>query len=156
MVAGAARIRVTYQVDADGLLSVSAREMHSGVEASIAVKPSYGLADDDVAKMLEAGFASAAIDMQARALREEQVGADRMLEATAAALAEDGELLDETERAAIDTIVAELTQTRATATQPDAVRQAVEALAQATDEFAARRMDKGIRKALTGRKLSEL
>ncbi|CAM2144642.1 iron-sulfur cluster biosynthesis chaperone HscA [Pararobbsia alpina] len=156
MVAGAARIRVTYQVDADGLLSVSAREMHSGVEASIEVKPSYGLADDEVAKMLEAGFASATVDMQARALREEQVEADRMIEATAAALAEDGELLDETERAAIDTIVAQLQQTRANSTVADEVRRGVEALAQATDEFAARRMDKGIRRALTGRKLSEL
>ena len=156
MVAGAARIRVTYQVDADGLLSVSAREMHSGVEASIVVKPSYGLADDEVATMLEAGFKSAALDMQARALREEQVEADRMIEATAAALAEDADLLDETERASIDTIVADLAHTRETSTEPDAVRRAIEALAQATDEFASRRMNKGIRKALTGRKLSEL
>ncbi|RKP50293.1 Fe-S protein assembly chaperone HscA [Pararobbsia silviterrae] len=156
MVAGAARIRVTYQVDADGLLSVAAREMHSGVEASIVVKPSYGLADDEVAKMLEAGFASASSDMQARALREEQVEADRILEATQAALAEDGELLDETERQAIDTILANLGETRASSTEADVVRRAVETLAAATDEFAARRMNKGIRKALTGRKLSEL
>ena len=156
MVAGAARIRVTYQVDADGLLSVAAREMHSGVEASIVVKPSYGLADDEVAKMLEAGFASAASDMQARALREEQVEADRILEATAAALAEDGELLDESERATIDGFVAQVQATRASSTDADEVRKAVEQLAQATDEFAARRMNKGIRKALTGRKLSEL
>ncbi len=157
MVAGAARIRVTYQVDADGLLSVSAREMHSGVEASIVVKPSYGLADDEVARMLQAGFASAAIDMQARALREEQVEADRILEATAAALDVDGELLDETERAQIDAIMGELRSVRASASaDADAIKQRIEALAQATDEFAARRMNKGIRKALTGKKLSEL
>ena len=156
MVAGAARIRVTYQVDADGLLSVAAREMHSGVEASIVVKPSYGLADDEVAKMLEAGFASATSDMQARALREEQVEADRILEATAAALAEDGELLDESERATVDGFVAQVRATRVSSTDADEVRKAVEQLAQATDEFAARRMNKGIRKALTGRKLSEL
>ncbi len=157
MVAGAARIRVTYQVDADGLLSVSAREMHSGVEASIVVKPSYGLADDEVAKMLEAGFASAAIDMQARALREEQVEADRILEATGAALGIDGELLDETERAEIDKIMDDLRTVRALAdADADTIKQRIEALAQATDEFAARRMNKGIRKVLTGRKLSEL
>jgi molecular chaperone HscA len=157
MVAGAARIRVTYQVDADGLLSVSAREMHSGVETSIVVKPSYGLADDEVAKMLEAGFASAATDMQARALREEQVEADRILEATGAALAVDGDLLDADERADIDRIIGELRTVRASASaDADAIKQRIEALAQATDDFAARRMDKGIRKALTGKKLSEL
>jgi molecular chaperone HscA len=131
--------------------------MHSGVESSIVVKPSYGLADDEVAKMLEAGFASAATDMQARALREEQVEADRILEATGAALAVDGDLLDETERADIDRIVDALRTVRlSTDADADAIKQRIEALAQATDEFAARRMDKGIRKALTGKKLSEL
>lgn len=102
MAAGAARIRVTYQVDADGLLSVFAREQHSGVEASVVVKPSYGLADDDIAKMLEESFKTAEIDMRARALREAQVEAERMLEATEAALAVDGELLDAAERADVD------------------------------------------------------
>src|ERR1700742_2438695 len=103
MAAGAARIRVTYQVDADGLLSVFAREQHSGVEASVVVKPSYGLGDDDVAKMLEDSFKTAEVDMRARALREAQVEAQRLLEATGAALAADGELLDEAERTQLDT-----------------------------------------------------
>ncbi|MEA3118157.1 MAG: molecular chaperone HscA, partial [Paraburkholderia sp.] len=102
MVAGAARIRVTYQVDADGLLSVVAREQHSGVEASVVVKPSYGLADDEIARMLEDSFRSAEIDMHARALREAQVEAERMIEATEAALAADGELLEAAERASVD------------------------------------------------------
>ena len=92
MVAGAARIRVTYQVDADGLLSVSARETHSGTEASIVVKPSYGLADDDISRMLQDSFSSAEIDMKMRALREEQVEAERIVLATTAALEQDGEI----------------------------------------------------------------
>ena len=98
MAAGAARIRVTYQVDADGLLSVSARETRSGVEASITVKPSYGLADDEVARMLQDSFSSAKVDMVARALREEQVEAERILLATQSALDADADLLSEEER----------------------------------------------------------
>ena len=113
MAAGAARIRVTYQVDADGLLSVFAREQGSGVEASVVVKPSYGLADDDIARMLEESFTTAEVDMRARALREAQVEAQRLVEATHAALAADAELLDDDERAQIDALVAELAQRRA-------------------------------------------
>ena len=93
MVAGAARIRVSFEVDADGLLSVSAREQTSSVEASIAVKPSYGLSDDEIARMLTESFSSAEADMQARSLRESQVEAERMLLATRSALAADGDLL---------------------------------------------------------------
>ena len=155
MTAGAARIRVTYQVDADGLLSVSARETQSGVAASVVVKPSYGLDDDDVARMLQDSFTSAAADMQARALREQQVEADRLLEATAAALQVDGELLDADERAAIDAAYAVLRQL-AHGSEADAIEAAIKTLAAATDEFAARRMNKGIQRALTGRKLDEI
>jgi len=155
MTAGAARIRVTYQVDADGLLSVSARETHSGVEASVVVKPSYGLADDDVARMLEESFSSAAVDMRARALREQQVEADRLLVATLAALEADGELLDADERGEVDTALANL-QALAHTDDADAIEAAIKILAAETDEFAARRMNKGIRRALTGRKLDEI
>lgn len=155
MAAGAARIRVTYQVDADGLLSVFAREQHSGVEASVVVKPSYGLADDDIAKMLEESFKTAEIDMRARALREAQVEAERMLEATEAAHAVDGELLDAAERADVDARVAAL-RTIAQSDDVDAIEASTKALAEGTDEFAARRMDKGIRLALAGRRLDEI
>jgi len=155
MTAGAARIRVTYQVDADGLLSVSARETHSGVEASVVVKPSYGLADDDVARMLEESFTTAEVDMRARALREQQVEAERLLEATLAALQVDGELLDADERGEIDTALAAL-QAIAHGDNADAIEAGIKILAAETDEFAARRMNKGIRRALTGRKLDEI
>ncbi|PCE21726.1 Fe-S protein assembly chaperone HscA [Burkholderia ubonensis] len=155
MTAGAARIRVTYQVDADGLLSVFAREQHSGVEASVVVKPSYGLADDDIAKMLEESFKTAEIDMRARALREAQVEAERMIEATDAALAADGELLDAAERAEVGALVAAL-RTVAQGDETDAIEAATKALADGTDEFAARRMDKSIKRALAGRRLDEI
>ncbi|GAB7534716.1 Fe-S protein assembly chaperone HscA [Burkholderia sp. 3C] len=155
MTAGAARIRVTYQVDADGLLSVFAREQHSGVEASVVVKPSYGLADDDVAKMLEDSFKTADIDMRARALREAQVEAQRVVEATEAALVVDPDLLDDDERAAIDTLIAAL-RALTGGDDTDAIDAATKALAEGTDEFAARRMDKNIRRALKGRKLDEI
>lgn len=155
MAAGAARIRVTYQVDADGLLSVSAREMHSGVEASIEVKPSYGLGDDDIARMLQDSFSSAEDDMKRRALREEQVEAERILLATQAALDRDPDLLSDAERTAIDALVAAV---RAAAQGSDhpAIQAAVEALAKGTEEFAARRMDRSVRAALTGRKVDEV
>ena len=155
MVAGAARIRVTYQVDADGLLSVAARETVSGVEASITVKPSYGLADDDIARMLQEGFQSAEDDMRRRALAEERVEGERLLEALSQALAADGDLLSADERTAIDTEVAAL---RATMQGEDhrAIKDAVDALSHGTDEFAARRMDRGIRKALAGKRIEEL
>lgn len=155
MTAGAARIRVTYQVDADGLLSVFAREQHSGVEASVVVKPSYGLADEEIARMLEDSFRTAEVDMRSRALREAQVEAQRLLEATQAALAADGELLAEDERARVDEALARLRDT-AQGADTDAIEAATRALAEQTDEFAARRMDKSIRLALKGRKLDEI
>ncbi|WP_070106880.1 Fe-S protein assembly chaperone HscA [Burkholderia plantarii] len=155
MSAGAARIRVTYQVDADGLLSVFAREQHSGVEASVVVKPSYGLADDDIAKMLEDSFKTAEVDMRARALREAQVEAQRIVEATDAALAIDADLLDAEERATVDALIVKV-RALAGGDDADAIEAATKALAEGTDEFAARRMDKNIRRALAGRKLDEI
>jgi molecular chaperone HscA len=155
MAAGAARIRVTYQVDADGLLSVSARELHSGVEASIEVKPSYGLGDDEIARMLQDSFSSAEQDMQLRALREEQVEAERILIATQSALDQDADLLSAEERSTIDTL---MSQVRSAAQESDhsIIKDAVEALAKATEEFAARRMDRSVRSVLAGRKLDEI
>ncbi|ASM77719.1 Fe-S protein assembly chaperone HscA [Vitreoscilla filiformis] len=155
MAAGAARIRVTFQVDADGLLNVFAKEQISGVEASVQVKPSYGLADDEIARMLKDGFASAEADMQARALREARVEAERMTLATRAALAADGDLLDEDERAAIDTLLRDLAQT-AQGDSPDAITASVETLAKGTEAFAAARMNKSIQAALTGRSLASI
>ena len=155
MAAGAARIRVTYQVDADGLLSVSARELRSGVEASIVVKPSYGLADDQVASMLQDAFKSASIDMQARALREEQVDAERILLATEAALAADGALLSEAEQMEVNRLLGRL-RVQLLGQDADQIRLAVEALAAGTDEFAARRMDRSVRTALTGKTLDQI
>jgi len=146
---------VTYQVDADGLLSVSAREMLSGVESSVVVKPSYGLGDEDITRMLQESFASATDDMKARLLREQQVDAGRLLDATAAALAADGELLDADERARVDAAFISL-QAVATGDDVDVIEQAIKTLAAATDEFAARRMDKGIRKALAGKNIREI
>ncbi|HEY9025259.1 MAG TPA: Fe-S protein assembly chaperone HscA [Burkholderiaceae bacterium] len=156
MVAGAARIRVTFQVDADGLLSVSARELTSGVEAAIVVKPSYGLTDEQVAGMLKAGFASAEADMAARSLREAQVEAERMVLATGSALAADGDLLDTAERAAIDALVARVRAAARDASEPRAIEAAVEALAEGTEGFAAARMNRGIRDALAGRNVNEI
>ena len=155
MVAGAARIRVTYQVDADGLLSVSAREAHSGVEASIIVKPSYGLADDDISSMLQESFSSAEGDMQLRALREEQVEAERIVLATLAALEQDAELLSAAEKTDIDRLI-ELLRASAKGEDHHAIKAAIDALANATEDFAARRMDRSVRVALTGKKLDEI
>ncbi len=155
MAAGAARIRVTYQVDADGLLSVSARELRSGVEASIAVKPSYGLADDQIAKMLNDSFQSADVDMKARALREEQVDAERIVLATESALEADALLLSDAERAVVAELIAHV-RLHAQGNDADAIRQAVAALAAGTDEFAARRMDRSVRIALTGKTLDQV
>ncbi|MBW7860394.1 MAG: Fe-S protein assembly chaperone HscA, partial [Rhodocyclaceae bacterium] len=155
MVAGAARIRVTFQVDADGLLSVAAREMSSGVEASVLVKPSYGLSEHEIAEMLRQGMDHAGDDMTARALAEQRVEAGRVLEAIEQALAKDGELLDARERTQIDQSMAAL---RATldGTDHHAIRQAIDTLSRATDEFASRRMDKSIRGALAGRNINEI
>ena len=155
MVAGAARIRVSFQVDADGLLSVKAREEGSGVEAAIEVKPSYGLADDDIARMLQEGFRSADADMQARSLRQSQVEAERLLMGIASALAADGDLLDANERAAIERLAADLRE-RAAGADHRAIDDAVEALAAGTEAFAAARMNRGIRQALAGRSVEDI
>jgi molecular chaperone HscA len=155
MAAGAARIRVTYQVDADGLLSVSAREMHSGVEASIEVKPSYGLADDDIARMLQESFSAADGDMLKRALREEQVEAERIVLALGSALAQDADLLSSEEVAQINHLTRSV-RLCAQGTDHLAIKAAVQALADGTEEFAARRMDRSVRSALTGKKLDEI
>ena len=158
MVAGAARVRVTYQVDADGLLTVSAREMNSGVSTEITVKPSFGLSDDEIANMLKAGNANAVADMQARAWREAVVDAERIVLAVNGAIAEDGELLSDAER--IDLlnhieVVQELMSSHDVA-QVDAVRAASEALAKSSEDFAARRMDKAIASALSGQSIDNL
>ncbi|MCW8154594.1 Fe-S protein assembly chaperone HscA [Stutzerimonas stutzeri] len=156
MVAGAAKIRVTFQVDADGLLSVSARELASGVEASIQVKPSYGLTDGEIARMLEDSFRKADEDRDARALREQLVGAQRLLEAVEAALVADGErLLSAEERVAIDSQVAEL---RGLLGSQDvvAIERQTKRLSQITDAFAARRLDSTVKAALAGRRLNDI
>ena len=155
MAAGAARIRVTFQVDADGLLSVSAREQSSGVGASIQVKPSYGLSDDEIATMLQSSFASAADDMKLRALREQQVEADRLVEATRAALAADGDLLNAAERHQIEALAERLGAVRS-GEDLIAIRGALDALARGTEAFAARRMDRSVARALTGRKVEDV
>ncbi len=156
MVAGAAKIRVTFQVDADGLLSVAARELGSGVEASIQVKPSYGLTDGEIARMLQDSFKNAGDDKAARVLREQQVEAERLLEAVQAALDVDGErLLDEDERLAI---VATMDELRVLVGGDDAhaIEQQTKRLSQITDAFAARRMDATVKAALSGRRLNEI
>ena len=155
MVAGAARIRVAFQVDADGLLSVSARETSTGIEASVLVKPSYGLSDDEIADMLKESVEHAGDDMTARALREQQVEAERVIEATVHALEQDGDLLDEAERTAIDAPIAAL-RAQVAGSDQRGIKKGIEALARATDEFAARRMDKSIRSALAGHKVDEI
>jgi molecular chaperone HscA len=155
MVAGAARIRVTFQVDADGLLSVSAKELGSGVEAAVQVKPSYGLSDEQIAAMLKDGFAAAETDMQARALREARVEAERMTLATHSALAADGDLLSADERAAIESLLVALAQT-AQGEDAAAIDAAVESLAKGTEAFAAARMNRGIAQALAGRSIDQV
>ena len=156
MVAGAARVRVTFQVDADGLLSASAREIGTGLEASIAVKPSYGLDDDEVARMLRDSFSHAQDDIAARNLAEARVDGQRLVDATEAALAENGdELLDAGERAALEKLLAAL-KTALQGGDLNAVKRGTEALNQATVEFAGRRMNLSVKKALTGHRLDEL
>jgi molecular chaperone HscA len=155
MAAGAARVRVSFQVDADGLLSVSARESTSGVEASVTVKPSYGLGDADIERMLRDSFEHAREDMHARALAEQRVDGQRMIEATRAALAADSQLLNAEERSVIDAAVASL-EMALPGTDHRAIKKAVEALNHATESFAARRMDEGIKRALAGRKIGSL
>ncbi|WP_324708945.1 Fe-S protein assembly chaperone HscA [Pseudomonas citronellolis] len=156
MVAGAAKIRVSFQVDADGLLAVSAREMSSGVEASIQVKPSYGLTDGEIARMLQDSFQYAGDDMNARALREQQVEAQRLLEAVRSALDADGErLLDADERLAIEASMDTLRELAA-GSDTAAIEQQIKRLSQVTDAFAARRMDASVKAALAGRRLNEI
>ena len=155
MAAGVARIRVSFQVDADGLLSVSALETVSGVMASVVVKPSYGLGDDQVAQMLRDSFTHAQGDMQLRALREARVDAERLLLATHSALDADRDLLSDAERQAIDALMAGLRQVAA-GDDHDAINAAVEALAKGTEEFAAARMNRGIRQALAGRSIEDV
>jgi molecular chaperone HscA len=152
MAAGAARIRVTFTVDADGLLSVTAREQGSGVEARIDVKPSYGLSDDDIARMLQESFSTAKQDIQARALAEARVDADRMLLAIGSALASDADLLLPVERAQIDGLVETLVEVRGRGDAPT-IEAATKALALGTEDFAARRMNRGIQKALAGKNI---
>ncbi len=152
MAAGAARIRVTFTVDADGLLSVNAKEQVSGVEATIDVKPSYGLSDDEIASMLQDSFSTAQQDMQARALAEAQVDADRMLLATGSALEADADLLSPNERARIDSLMVALADTRANG-DAAGIEAATKALAEGTEAFAAERMNNGIQKALAGRNI---
>ena len=159
MVAGAVRIRVTLQVDADGLLSVSAREQSSGVETSVVVKPAYGLDDAQITHMLEDAYGKADSDMQVRMLREAQVDARRLLDATQTALAQDGEaLLSPTERAAVAQTMYELAEIIETGESDSLkpLKRASEALNRATQDFAARRMDASIQRALTGHKLEDL
>lgn len=156
MAAGAAHIRVTFQVDADGLLSVSAMEKSSGVQAEIQVKPSYGLAEEDILSMLSASIANAQQDMDARMLAEQQVEADRVVESLNAALAADGEaLLNAAERAEIDAAIAHLLTMRNAGTT-DQIKVAIEAADAASGEFAARRMDASIRKVLTGQNVNKV
>lgn len=155
MVAGAARIRITFQVDADGLLAVSAREMTSGVEASIEVKPSYGLSDDAISQMLSDSLAHVQDDIEARKLREAIVDADSLRDATLAALRIDGDLLTAEETSAIQQVLQQLEQAIASQTTLQ-VNQATHRLNKATEDFAARRMDRNIQRALKGQKISEL
>ena len=155
MVAGAARIRVTFQVDADGLLSVSAREQTTGIEATVTVKPSYGLSDTDIARMLEESHTHASEDMTARALAEARVEADSILAATENALAVDADLLATDERAAIESAV-ERVRMVVTGNDHRAISAAIEALNRASENFAARRMDRSVAQALTGRSIDAL
>ena len=155
MAAGAARIRVTFTVDADGLLSVSAKEQGSGVEARIDVKPSYGLSDEQIARMLQEGFATAAQDMKARAVVEARVDADRMLLATQSALDADGDVLSPQERAAIDALMVALRHQR-DADDAAVIEAATDALAKGTEAFAAQRMNRGIQQALAGKNVQTL
>jgi len=157
MVAGGATIRVAYQVDADGLLSVNAREMISGVESHIEVKPSYGLNENEITSMLQDSFSHAKDDMQARALREQQVEADRMIEDLGAALEKDGRaLLDEAEYNCLEVAVKELQLVRDSSTEHRVLMRQIESVGKVSEEFAARRMDASIKNALAGQSLDDV
>ena len=155
MVAGAGRVRVTFQVDADGLLSVSAQEKTTGAEASVAVKPSYGLGDADIERMLRDSYQHAKEDMHARALNEHRVDAQRLIDATRSAVAEDGSLLTADEITDIQEKIAFLERAAFTP-HVRAIKAASDALNRATEEFAARRMNASVRRALAGRAISSL
>ena len=155
MAAGAARIRVTFTVDADGLLSVAAREQISGVESRIDVKPSYGLSDDTIARMLQESFSTAGQDIQARALVEARVDADRLVMATRSALDADGDLLSDEARALVETLVVRLQGERSSG-DTVSIEAATQALAHGTETFAAERMNRGIQRALSGRNVQSL
>jgi molecular chaperone HscA len=152
MVAGAARIRVTFTVDADGLLNVGAKEQISGVEAQIDVKPSYGLSDDQIAKMLQDSFSTAQVDMQARALAEARLDADRMVLATQSALHADGQLLSDEEHRAIERLIDAVRESKASE-EAKFIEQQTKLLADGTEAFAAARMNAGIHKALAGKNI---
>lgn len=155
LVAGAPRIRVTFQVDADGLVSVTAEELTSGVRAGVEVKPSYGLAEEEIERMLRASIEYAQDDMIARRLREEQVEGARVIEALDAALQADGDrLLNAAERSAIESARTELTA-RLKEADPEAIRAAIQAVEQASTDFVARRMDTAIRSAMSGHRVDE-
>lgn len=157
MVAGAAKIRVSYQVDADGLLSVTARELTSNVESRIEVKPSYGLGEEEITSMLQDSFSHARDDMQTRALREQQVEADRMIEDLLAAIYKDGDaLLDSEERQCLKVAIQELRALRETTNEHRLLARQIESVAKASEEFAARRMDASIKTALAGQTLDEI
>ena len=156
MTAGNAKVRVTFQVDADGLLSVSARELASGVETAVEVKPSYGLADGEIARMIKDSFGHAQEDLEARTLREQQVDADRLVEALQSALAADGErLLTVEDRAVLLQGIEQLKRLRQ-GNDHVAIAKGVEVLSLASVEFASRRMDDGIRRALSGHSVNEI
>jgi molecular chaperone HscA len=156
MAAGAARIRVTFTVDADGLLNVSAREQGSGVEARIDVKPSYGLSDDEIARMLQESFTTAEQDMKARALAEAKVEADRMLIATRSALDADGQLLEPAEREQIESLVRQLREIAGSSNDAATIEAATQAVAKGTEAFAAARMNHSIQQALAGKNVETL
>ena len=156
MAAGAAKIRITYQVDADGLLNVTAAETSTGVEARIEVKPSYGLGDEEISRMLRESIDHASDDVHLRALREQQVEADRLIEDIQAALARDGErLLSAAELKCIQSGLDELTAVRGTSRDHRKLARQIEALARLSEDFAAKRMDAAIKGALTGHRLDE-
>jgi molecular chaperone HscA len=155
MAAGAARVRVSFQVDADGLLSVSAQEKTTGAQASVTVKPSYGLGDADIERMLRDSFEHAQDDMVARALNEHRVDAQRLLDATRGGLQADGLLLNSDEIKKIEEKIEKL-ETELPGADPRAIKAASDALNRATEEFAARRMNASVRRALAGRSIANL
>ncbi len=155
MVAGAARIRVTFQVDADGLLSVTAREQSTGIEAAVTVKPSYGLSDDEISSMLQDSVDKSDEDAKMRMHREQQVEARQLVESIEAAIKKDGDLLQADELAHIQRLLAETVKHSENGSTDD-IRDAVQTLSQATDDFAARRMDRSIRQALSGKTLDQI